>query len=209
MPKLSVATGARPDVAKVPVAAGIKTDEPKSDLPVELRPETYKSARRRPNVVFPKARPIPDPPADLLERMGKRLYRHPDGSLQDTKPPPNPYTVAARRAWHDLCTHARLTGGDKEATEKGISFRYGIGVSKTEHTQYLQKLGMESEVGADGHWKGFDKTKINPLDDPAHPLHNVILSEHHRETFPPYTPYRSDHLFAHKKDATAATPAAA
>lgn len=35
-----------------------------------------------------------------------------------------------------------------------------------------------------------DPSQINPLDDPAHPLHNVILSERHKETFPPYTPYK-------------------
>jgi hypothetical protein len=33
--------------------------------------------------------------------------------------------------------------------------------------------------------------QINPLNDPTHPLHNVILSERHKETFPPYTPCKS------------------
>lgn len=55
---------------------------------------------------------------------------------------------------------------------------------------------LQPEQTYDGSWKGFDPTKINPLDDPSHPIHNIVLSEAHKETFPPYTPYRRDDLFS-------------
>jgi len=74
MPKLSVATGAPPDVVTTfAAAADTLPSSSASALPVELRPETHKPAKRRPNVIFPKPRTIPDPPADVLERV--RLFQ--------------------------------------------------------------------------------------------------------------------------------------
>lgn len=37
---------------------------------------------------------VPPPPANNPFADDERLYRHPDGRLLPTKPPPNPYTVA-------------------------------------------------------------------------------------------------------------------
>eukprot|EP00240_Pyramimonas_obovata_P014343 CAMPEP_0118938570 /NCGR_PEP_ID=MMETSP1169-20130426/26389_1 /TAXON_ID=36882 /ORGANISM="Pyramimonas obovata, Strain CCMP722" /LENGTH=186 /DNA_ID=CAMNT_0006882545 /DNA_START=532 /DNA_END=1089 /DNA_ORIENTATION=- len=81
-----------------------------------------------------------------------KLFRHPDGTLQPVPPPPNPYTVASRRAWADLVMYARMTGGDQECTDTGKSLRYGVGVPYSSHAEYLRKLGMEPETNADGTW---------------------------------------------------------
>jgi hypothetical protein len=97
----------------------------------------------------PLALGLPPPPnSPLLSRV--RRYRQPDGSLSDVKPPPEPYTVAARRDWADLVRYARVTGGCREATDTGVSFRYGIGVSAAQHRAYLQSIGLPCEVGDDG-----------------------------------------------------------
>lgn len=118
----------------------------------------------------PRRLEVPPPPTHALLARA-RLYRQPDGRLSPTKPPPDPYTVAARREWADLVRYTRVNGGCREATETGVSFRYGIGVSYAEHAAYLQSLGLQPEAGQDGVWPGYDPAKTNPLDDPGHPLH--------------------------------------
>eukprot|EP00238_Polyblepharides_amylifera_P007068 CAMPEP_0196577618 /NCGR_PEP_ID=MMETSP1081-20130531/6654_1 /TAXON_ID=36882 /ORGANISM="Pyramimonas amylifera, Strain CCMP720" /LENGTH=205 /DNA_ID=CAMNT_0041896589 /DNA_START=126 /DNA_END=740 /DNA_ORIENTATION=+ len=126
----------------------------------------------RPVVRFPPPNPVPDPPSSYNSAKSEhKVYRQADGSMKPFKPLPSPYTVASRRAWVDLVHYARVTGGDKESTEESRSYRYGVNVTFTDHKAYLEKIGMEPETRADGTWKGFDAAKINPLDDPEHPLH--------------------------------------
>jgi hypothetical protein len=77
-----------------------------------------------------------------MDKMGKREYRQPDGSLSAVRPPRNPYTVATRKAWASLVAEAaRQT--DVELTTTGKSYRLGIGVSWTDHKKYLAQLGIE------------------------------------------------------------------
>ena len=106
--------------------------------------------------------PLPDEP---------RLYRHADGRLSPTRPPPEPYTVAARRDWSDLVSYTRMHGGCAECTQEGTCLCHGTGVSFEEMCEYLGKLGVPLENDTFG-WFGHDKSKpLNPLDDPEHPLY--------------------------------------
>ena len=116
---------------------------------------------------------LPPPvPKHLLGE--ERLYRHADGRLSPTRPPPEPYTVAARRDWSDLVTYTRLHGGCAECTQ-GTCFRHGTGVSFEAMCEYLEQLGVPVESDTFG-WHGFDATKpLNPLDDPAHPLYEPAM----------------------------------
>mmetsp|Transcript_17186 Transcript_17186/g.23748 ORF Transcript_17186/g.23748 Transcript_17186/m.23748 type:complete len:196 (-) Transcript_17186:225-812(-) len=109
----------------------------------------------RPVVRFPPPNPVPDPPSSYNSAKSEhKVYRQADGSMKPFKPLPSPYTV--------------------ESTEESRSYRYGVNVTFTDHKAYLEKIGMEPETRADGTWKGFDAAKINPLDDPEHPLHKWI-----------------------------------
>ena len=98
-----------------------------------------------------------------------RVYRWADGSLRPERPPPEPYTVAARRSWAELVHHCRVTGGDADSGA-GRSLRYGIGCTWAEHASYLESIGLAPERTAAGEWIGYDPTKEDPLSDPDHPL---------------------------------------
>lgn len=118
---------------------------------------------------------VPDPPTthapQLMGKPRERLYRHPDGTLSQTRPPRNPYAVASRKDWADLVQYARLNDGDEECTSTGVSFRYGVGVTWPEHATYLKKIGLEPETNPDGSHVAYDAGKVNPLNDPDHPFH--------------------------------------
>lgn len=102
-----------------------------------------------------------------------RLYRQPDGTLGEARPPRKPYVVAARREWADLVHYARTHGGDPNATA-GRCARYGVGVLYAEHRRYLEAMGMEPETNPDGSWVGYDPSRVNPLDDPEHPFNDIV-----------------------------------
>jgi hypothetical protein len=118
---------------------------------------------------------VPDPPTthapQLMGKPRERLYRQPDGTLSQTRPPRNPYAVASRKDWADLVQYARLNDGDEECTSTGVSFRYGVGVTWPEHATYLKKIGLEPETNPDGSHVAYDAGKVNPLNDPDHPFH--------------------------------------
>jgi hypothetical protein len=97
-----------------------------------------------------------------------RLYRHADGRLSPTRPPPDPYTVAARRGWNDLVTYARVNGGCSDCAQ-GKCVRHGTGVTYAAMCEYLGQLGIPAEYDVYG-WHGYDPSEENPLEDPAHPL---------------------------------------
>jgi hypothetical protein len=114
---------------------------------------------------------VPDPPKVPYERV----YRHPDGSLRRERPPRKPVVVAARREWADLVHYARINGGNRDATEKGVCFRTGIGCTWAEHAEYLRRMGLEPETNPDGEWVGYDpEVSPNPLDDPKHPVYEIL-----------------------------------
>ena len=85
---------------------------------------------------------VPDPP----KMTRQRIYRQPDGTLSQTKPPRNPYTVAARRDWVDLVQYARLNDGDANTTKTGKCFRHGIGVTYPEHFEYLKRYAYIPKI---------------------------------------------------------------
>lgn len=128
---------------------------------------------------------VPDPPATHLPTFRgaprERTYRQPDGTLSPTRPPRNPYAVAARKDWADLVQYARLNDGDDECTRDGRSFRYGVGVTWPEHAAYVKKINLEPETLPDGEFVGFDEDKTNPLNDQTHPFH-AYVREHDAAT---------------------------
>ena len=115
----------------------------------------------------PPQQPSQPPPAQPLQHPSPqeaRLYRWPDGELRREKPPPNPYTVAARKAFHELVVYAALNGGDEEATRTGRSLRLWINCTYEEHKAYLAERGLEPERNADGSWIGFNPAKQHPIE---------------------------------------------
>ena len=132
---------------------------------------TFLPPPRRPQVVTDALARVPDPPKVPYERV----YRHPDGSLRKERPPRKPVVVAARREWADLVHYARINGGNRDATEKGVCFRTGIGCTWAEHAEYLRRMGLEPETDPDGEWVGYDpEVSPNPLDDPEHPVYEIL-----------------------------------
>ena len=132
---------------------------------------TFLPPPRRPQVVTDALARVPDPPKVPYERV----YRHPDGSLRKERPPRKPVVVAARREWADLVHYARINGGNRDATEKGVCFRTGIGCTWAEHAEYLRRMGLEPETDPDGEWVGYDpEVSPNPLDDPKHPVYEIL-----------------------------------
>lgn len=132
---------------------------------------TFLPPPRRPQVVTDALARVPDPPKVPYERV----YRHPDGSLRKERPPRKPVVVAARREWADLVHYARINGGNRDATEKGVCFRTGIGCTWAEHAEYLRRMGLEPETNPDGEWVGYDpEVSPNPLDDPKHPVYEIL-----------------------------------
>jgi hypothetical protein len=64
------------------------------------------NAPRRPVVTMPPPTPIPELTSAqkfAMEKIGKRMYRQADGSLGETRPPRNPYTVATRKVCECVC----------------------------------------------------------------------------------------------------------
>jgi hypothetical protein len=162
MPRLTAAvlgepTTSQPCLAEAPGAVAVHSSAPAEGLSLSQH--------------LGEALPPPVPKHLLSE---ERLYRHADGRLSPTRPPPEPYTVAARRDWHDLVTYTRMHGGCAECTQ-GTCFRHGTGVSFEAMYEYLEQLGVPVESDAFG-WHGLDGSKpLNPLDDPAHPLYEPVL----------------------------------
>lgn len=117
-----------------------------------------------------------------ISEHGPRRYRWPDGSLQETKPPPNPYAVANRRKWAQLVEHCRTHGGDRTFEKTGRSLRHGLNVSRQQHVAFLKEAGLEPETDAQGQYIGFDPEKTKPLKDPAHPF-NSFYKEAAEEIF--------------------------
>ena len=74
----------------------------------------------------------------------------------------------------DLVHYCRITGGCEDVTKHGRCYKTGVGVLHAEHRAYLSKMGLEPETDANGHWYGFDPSKLNPLDDPEHVINQVI-----------------------------------
>lgn len=137
-----------------------------------------------PSVVDENSRPsplggtrgsVPQPPNHPFLKE-KRLFRQPDGSLSEVRPPRKPYVVAARKDWADLVHYARTNGGDENASA-GRCYRYGVGVPYSDHRQFLASMGMEPETEADGSWVGFDPQRSAPLEDPHHPFHALFFDE--------------------------------
>ena len=95
--------------------------------------------------------------------------------MRKERPPRKPVVVAARREWADLVHYARINGGNRDATEKGVCFRTGIGCTWAEHAEYLRRMGLEPETDPDGEWVGYDpEVSPNPLDDPKHPVYEIL-----------------------------------
>lgn len=46
--------------------------------------------------------------------------------------------------------HCRTHGGDRAFERHGVSLRYGIGVPHEQHAEYLARVGLQPETGADG-----------------------------------------------------------
>ena len=117
---------------------------------------------------------VPDAPKVPGFDPFDQMFRWPDGSLRKEYPPRNPYVVAARKRWHELVTHCRMSGGDEECT-KGVSYRYGIGVLWCEHARYLSdKLNIQPEWNDRNEWYGFDEDKQDPLADESHPIYQFL-----------------------------------
>jgi hypothetical protein len=136
--------------------------------PAPVRDAKTKGFNSDGTVIVPDAPKVPgfDPIA--------QKFRWPDGSLRPEYPPRNPYVVAARKRWHDLVTHCRISGGDDECA-KGKSHRYGIGVLWCEHARYLSdKLNIEPEWNDRGEWYGFDEAKQDPIADESHPIYQEL-----------------------------------
>lgn len=136
--------------------------------PAPVRDAKTKGFNSDGTVIVPDAPKVPgfDPFA--------QKFRWPDGSLRPEYPPRNPYVVAARKRWHDLVTHCRISGGDDECA-KGKSHRYGIGVLWCEHARYLSdKLNIEPEWNDRGEWYGFDEAKQDPIADESHPIYQEL-----------------------------------
>ena len=153
---LGTAAAAQPCLAEAPGTAAAQ-----SSTQCQLARADNLSVQDADTLPVPK-HPLPDEP---------RLYRHADGRLSPTRPPPEPYTVAARRDWSDLVSYTRMHGGCAECTQEGTCLRHGTGVSFEEMCEYLGKLGVPIESDTFG-WFGHDKSKpLNPLDDPEHPLY--------------------------------------
>lgn len=101
---------------------------------------------------------------------GPRLYRWPDGSLNQSQPPPNPYSAANRARLAALVEHCRLAGSDRERSGGSAALRYGIAVPYEQHRMYLVAAGLEPEVDASGVLRGLDPARRDPLADPEHCL---------------------------------------
>jgi hypothetical protein len=82
--------------------------------------------------------------AKRVQAYGPRMYRHEDGSLQPTKPAPNPFAVASRKGWAELVHYCRVHGGDID----------------------VQQTGLEPEVNADGSGWGLTPASRSPLTTP-------------------------------------------
>jgi len=115
----------------------------------------------------------PLPNERLIRKMlaVPKRYRQPDGSLGPTPRPKNPWTVANRKEFSDLVHYCRTTGGLSEADgyKNGVSYRYNIGCTWTQHRLYMEQIHQYPETNERGEWFGFDPKKIHPIDDdPTH-----------------------------------------
>ena len=115
----------------------------------------------------------PLPNERLIRKMlgEPKKYRQPDGSLGPTPRPKNPWTVANRKEFSDLVHYCRTNGGLSEADgyKDGVSYRYNIGCTWTQHRLYMEQIHQYPEVNERGEWFGFDPKKIHPIDDdPTH-----------------------------------------
>lgn len=110
--------------------------------------------------------------ANRVLHHGQRMYRHPDGRLQDTSPTCNPYTMAARAKWDNLVEHCRTTGGDSQYAKTGASLRYGINVSQKDHKLYIGAIGLPAQSCCEG----LPSDMADPLTDPQHPVNSFLAS---------------------------------
>lgn len=121
-----------------------------------------------------------------IQEHGPRCYRWPDGVLREEKPPPNPYAAANRQKWAQIVAYTRqqefLKKDQPQAHTQATTahaLRYGIGVPRVQHEEYLAAADMEPETeGDDGMVvKGYDPTKTNPLEDPTHAFNSYFKKE--------------------------------
>ena len=105
-----------------------------------------------------------------LREHGPRRFRWPDGTLQESKPPPSPYAAANRRKWADIVHHCRTHGGDRVYDSTGQSLRYGINVPSQQHLAYLEQADLQPETDEAGGYRGYDPNRTDPLEDPEHAL---------------------------------------
>lgn len=115
----------------------------------------------------------PLPNERLIRKMlaVPKMYRQPDGSLGPKPRPKNPWTVANRKEFSDLVHYCRTNGGLTEADgyKDGVSYRYNIGCTWTQHRLYMEQIHQYPEINERGEWFGFDPKKIHPIDDdPTH-----------------------------------------
>ena len=115
----------------------------------------------------------PLPNERLIRKMlaVPKMYRQPDGSLGPKPRPKNPWTVANRKEFSDLVHYCRTNGGLTEADgyKDGVSYRYNIGCTWTQHRLYMEQIHQYPEINERGEWFSFDPKKIHPIDDdPTH-----------------------------------------
>lgn len=115
--------------------------------------------------------------ARRVQEYGARQYRWPDGTMQASKPPRNPYAVSSRKSWSALVRHCREHGGDMEFSASHRSMRYGIQVAYGDHVEYLAALGLSPEIDEQEKFLAFDQEKTHPLKDPQHAFNSFYSEE--------------------------------
>ena len=96
----------------------------------------------------------PLPNERLIRKMlaVPKMYRQLDGSLGPKPRPKNPWTVANRKEFSDLVHYCRTNGGLTEADgyKDGVSYRYNIGCTWTQHRLYMEQIHQYPEINERG-----------------------------------------------------------
>ena len=104
--------------------------------------------------------------------FGPRAFRHPDGSLRATRPPPDPITAAARRRWRSMRSDPLApppAAGALAAARRAFFTQLGLAQSSGEGDE--PGVAAASAAPGTGRWR----PSMHPVFFPRHPLRRRLL----------------------------------